>query len=187
VLVTDPNDPAARPGGDKSQWVLGDVSNPVHDPDLMRNGLLFPYVGDLGVYKCPADLKTVVGVPTLRSVSMNAWMNPFNTENQLYPDYIMFRTQADIRKPAGTWLLIDENSNSINDGWFVARPNTPTVWRDIPAAYHQGGAGISYADMHVEMKRWTDLSVLNQRLSYSRRDPYSNDLGWLLERTTYPR
>ena len=184
--VADPYSPSAQPGELLANWVLGiDAYSP--NPDFIRNGLLYAYVRDLSIYKCPADLKTVNGAPTLRSVSMNAWMNPINTEGQLDPDYVIFRVQPDIRNPAATWLLIDENPNSINDGWFLARPNTFTMWRDIPAAYHRGGAGISFADTHVEIKRWTDRIVVSQGPPLSRADPNSGDLVWLLERTTYER
>ena len=40
VLVTDPNDPAAQPGGPRANWALGEVE--YTDPDLIRKGLLFP-------------------------------------------------------------------------------------------------------------------------------------------------
>jgi prepilin-type N-terminal cleavage/methylation domain-containing protein/prepilin-type processing-associated H-X9-DG protein len=185
VLVTNPNDPAAQPGGPRANWVLGEVE--YTDPDLIRKGLLFEYVNSLGVYKCPADRKVAAnGTNTLRSMSMNAWMNPISDETQLdLVNYVAFRKQAQIRKPAETWVTIDENPNSINDGWFLVRPNVPTVWRDVPAVYHNNAGGLSFADGHAEIRRWRDKSVVSGQGSFARKDPNSNDLDWLIERSTY--
>jgi hypothetical protein len=124
---------------------------------------------------------------------MNAWMNPINNEGLLDPNFVVFRKQTDIRKPSDTWVLVDENPNSINDGWFVVLAKNPPenslVWRDVPATYHHDAAGLSFADGRAELRRWTDRSVLSQPPnSPLRKDAtYPNDLAWLIERTTDPR
>ncbi len=186
-LVTDPNDPQAQPGGPLSQWVLGTVDSlPSRTNTLMiQKGLLFPYINSLAVFKDPADRYLINGEPSVRSMSMNAWMNPISTENQLDDvNYTVFTKQSTIRNPSQIWVTLDENPVSINDGWFLVRPNVPTVWRDVPAAYHCGAGGISFADSHAEIKRWRDNSVVSQAGSYARKDPNSDDLNWLIERTT---
>ena len=58
-------------------WVLG---NAQRDSDItnLQSGVLYKYVGGVGVYRCPADKSTVQGkpgVPRLRSYSMNFWLN----------------------------------------------------------------------------------------------------------------
>lgn len=187
-LVSDPNDADALPGGSKSNWVLGDVDET--DPDFIRNGLLFNYMDSLDVYKCPADRKTsdITGSPTLRSMSMNAWMNPIDTEGHLDPRFIIFRKQAYIRKPSDTWVTIDENPEIINDGWFLVKPNNPYSWRDVPASYHNDAGGLSFADGHAEIRKWTDASLLGRRPNTPRTgmpaDQTSDDLAWLVRRTT---
>jgi prepilin-type N-terminal cleavage/methylation domain-containing protein/prepilin-type processing-associated H-X9-DG protein len=187
-LVTDANASEAQPGGAKSQWVLGSVDSLPGRTNtlLIQHGLLFPYVNSLGVYKCPADNTMIEGVVSVRSMSMNAWMNPISTESQLDDvNYTVFKRQDNIRNPAQTWVTIDENPKTINDGWFLVRPNVPNVWRDIPAAYHNNAGGMSFADGHAEIKKWTDGSVISQAGSYARKDPNSKDLDWLIERTTF--
>lgn len=196
-LVTNPNDPTAQPGGARANWVLGSV-NPNDsprtmciDPQFIVNGLLFPYVKTLAVYKCPADRKTGPGgVPTVRSVSMNAWMNPisieiFSSQNRV------FRKQSDIVNPPPSkcWVLIDENPGTINDGWFMEDPiSYPNTWVDMPACYHHRAGGLSFADGHAEIKKWTDSRVLAQTYpTFTQRDMSSPDLPWLHERTTSRR
>ena len=115
---------------------------------------------------------------------MNAWLNPISDEGQLDNSYTIYRKMTDIRNPVNIWVTIDENPNSINDGWFLVRPNVPNIWRDVPAVYHNNAGGLSFADGHAEIRKWRDKSVLEQAASFARKDPNSTDLDWLIERTT---
>jgi|YelNatPaOPRAMG01_1025707.scaffolds.fasta_scaffold05341_9 prepilin-type N-terminal cleavage/methylation domain-containing protein/prepilin-type processing-associated H-X9-DG protein len=134
------------------------------------NGILAPYSkGALGVYKCPADQfaspeQRKKGWRTrLRSISMNAFFGRFNAydpndptitgRNALLTDYIQFMKLSDVRNPAMTWVTIDEHADSINDGYFINSPDN-TYWSDIPAAYHNGACGFSFADGHSEIHKW---------------------------------
>ena len=187
ALVTSPNDLRAQPGGSLANWVLGEA----HQPDLnfIRNGLLFPYVNSLGVYKCPADNQpNHLNRVNQRSMSMNAWMNPIKDEGVLAAGFTIFRKQTQIRRPSETWVTIDENPNIINDGWFLIRMETMNQWRDIPASYHNKAGSLSFADGHAEIKKWTDKEVLsNPTTTGGRSDPNSKDLSWLQQRTTVPQ
>ncbi len=77
-LVTSTSDPAGLPGGAKSQWVLGtmDQTIPATNSALLQAGLLYSYAKSVSIYHCPADRKTMTTGPTVRSMSMNCWMNP---------------------------------------------------------------------------------------------------------------
>jgi prepilin-type N-terminal cleavage/methylation domain-containing protein/prepilin-type processing-associated H-X9-DG protein len=198
ALVNFPTHPDAQPGSLKNQWVYGsmDTMPGATNVILIQLGLLYPYVGNLSVYKCPADKKVLSGAATARSMSMNAWMNPLpgqswnnvkgyaNGATELRD----FRKQTDINNPgpAMCWVMIDENPFSINDGWFVCDPNTATTWWDVPASYHNGAGGLSYADGHSEIKKWRDKNVLGLCTVPSAlpSDPNSTDLRWLQDRST---
>jgi prepilin-type processing-associated H-X9-DG protein len=58
-----------------------------------------------------------------------------------------------VPEPAKTWLTLDEHPDSINDAFFVTDPAVNN-WQDIPASYHNGAAGFSFADGHAEVKKW---------------------------------
>jgi prepilin-type N-terminal cleavage/methylation domain-containing protein len=194
MLVTDANDLTARPGGAKSQWALGSVAvlPGGTDPLMIQNGLLYPYVNNLAVFKCPADRKTLNGTATVRSMSMNCWMNPIWSWNEtmgyaargkLLRDY---RKHTGIDSPAQRWVFIDENQFRINDGYFVCDPNK-TAWFDIPASYHGAAGGLSFADGHAEIRKWKDVNVLNcnaPSAAASTPADLSGDLQWLQERST---
>ena len=192
-LVRMPNDLTGAPGGARSQWVLGSMdtlANGATQPLLVKGGLLYSYINNLDVYKCPADRKNFGGVATVRSMSMNCWMNPIRDWDATVgraSTYRVFRKQSDIVRPgpANCWVTIDENPDSINDGWFVCDPGNTTQWPDVPATYHNAAGGISFADGHAEIKKWKDKNILASKVTLpAPKDPASTDLTWLQERTT---
>ena len=178
--------------GNPMNWVLGTTPTSIDKVDI-KNGLLFKYAKNVALYKCPGD--HYVDPKTLlahdRSMSMNAWMNPDNTENGLVgkSPYKLFKKQTDISRPALTWVTIDENPYTINDGWFVCDPpGHPTFWVDCPASYHNGAGGLSFADGHAEIKKWKDPVVLsctagNAQIGFA-QGAGTTDLQWLQDRTT---
>ena len=183
------------PGNPQANWVLGAVNaaagSAATNLAFIENGLLYPYVNNVAVYKCPADQKKVLGALTVRSMSMNAWMNPLETWNDVI-GYIgtarcrVFRRQNELvaPRPDMAWLFIDENPNSINDGWFVCDPNNNNMWYDVPATYHDNAGGLSYADGHAEIKVWRDPNVLDAKGNNVPRDPSCPDLTWLQQRSS---
>lgn len=174
-------------------------------PELVQAGSLFPYAKSLAIYKCPADQKTaLVGsafsgtqVPTTRSMSMNAFMNPINLGSFGGGVARVYRKQTDITRPSpvDSWVFIDESPGTINDGFFVCDPfGSPTRWVDLPAAYHNGSGGISFADGHAEIRKWRDPRIRDGLIgSFDNvypSDPKETppaDLNWLQARTTAKR
>jgi prepilin-type N-terminal cleavage/methylation domain-containing protein/prepilin-type processing-associated H-X9-DG protein len=193
-LAPTPYTVGYQPGQQYANWVLGDVSSGSGSTnvDWIKNGLLWPYINGLGVYKCPADRRTVSypsskGAPTIRSMSMNAWMNPL-PNSYLDSAYRTFRKQGDISKPTDIWVTLDENPGSINDGWFLEDPvSYKTTWVDIPATYHNKAGGMSFADGHAIIRKWTDPKILANPPTpsdFNPMTPGNGDLPWLLGETT---
>jgi prepilin-type N-terminal cleavage/methylation domain-containing protein len=189
-------DPATVPGNPKNQWIYGDMTVPISaaNVELLRVGLIFPYVSALEIFKCPADRRSALGPdstanpPSVRSMSMNGWMNAITSWNVTRPHSIRgrdFRKQTDIPRPATIFTFIDENPWSINDGWFICDP-TVKVWIDVPASYHNRAGGLSYADGHAEIRKWRDENMINQRVAadVAPQNPDPGDLAWLQERAT---
>jgi len=180
-----------------NQWCMGTMDSAPSwtNTILIMDSLLFKYVNSLETYKCPRDRHTTKGpyggggVPTVRSMSMNAWMNPINAwsaDNSKGPHPVRnFRIQSAILNPSATWVTLDENPASINDGWFVCDP-VASAWVDIPATYHNGAGGLAYADGHSEIKKWRDPGILakNADIGAAPKDG-KRDLIWLQDRSTY--
>ncbi len=189
-------DPAVTPGNIHNMWVYGDMSSPGASTnlDLIRLGLLFPYTPNVAVYKCPADRKTQPGgpAPTVRSMSMNCWMSAITSWNNTRShsvkclDYIK---QTDLTRPGPsmTYVFLDENPYSINDGWFAEDPTIPNTWVDKPATYHNNAGGLGFADGHAEIHKWTDPALINFKNNPTGDAPATApyiDWNWLVQRAT---
>ncbi len=161
-----------------SGWVRGILDYNGNNPDNTNTlnltdpqyAKLAPYTsGTAGIYKCPADkskVKTKGGVfPRVRSISMSQAMNSrddwlsFLTKKK----YLVFRKLSDISPMGHTkaYVLIDEHPDSINFGDFAVAMNdgvapTRIYIIDVPASYHNGAAGLGFADGHAEVHKWLD-------------------------------
>jgi prepilin-type N-terminal cleavage/methylation domain-containing protein/prepilin-type processing-associated H-X9-DG protein len=172
-------DPTALPGGANAQWCPGRVDgqnapadvSPITYPvnvgvQWIELGVIFPYVKNPAVYKCPADQYTwSTGGSTFthaRSVSMNTWLSPINIWGS---GVMVYYKDSDLVKPgpANTWLILDENPYSINDASFICDPSPSelTEWIDYPASYHNNAGGITFTDGHAQIHQWKDPTVLN--------------------------
>ena len=123
---------------------------------------------------------------------MNCWLNPITSWNAT-SGYSGGNALRDFRKttdltrpgPVMTFVFIDENPQVIDDAYFVCDPNATDFWKNVPASYHGGAGGLSFADGHAEIKKWRDSQLLrNAQLNGMSSDPGSADLLWLQERST---
>ena len=215
---SSPTDPTALPGGINSQWCPGrqDVANDLSPGtsfaknvgvQYIQLGLIYPYVNNPAVFKCPADHSAInlTGgtLPHVRSMSMNTWLSPISPwpgGNGVPSPVACFYKDSDLGKMGAsqTWVFVDENPQSINDGSFICdpAPGLNTVWHDCPASYHNGAGGISFADGHAQIHKWSDYTVLVKwsvaipmgNPSYTTLAPTQNppiDLNWLQTNSTY--
>jgi prepilin-type processing-associated H-X9-DG protein len=203
LQVTDPNDPYCAPGNPENQWIYGDMQQPTAAADdrLLKVGLIFPYAPNVATFKCPADQRTVyfgktipaggVNALTVRSMSMNGYMNPIvdkimTSTAPLNANYRIFRKQSDITiiGAANCWVMLDENPWSINDSWFCT---DPTSWVDKPATYHNNACGFSFADGHSEIHRWRDGNLIGYNGPFNTgvaAQTGVGDIDWLMQRTS---
>lgn len=202
--VESPADPALQPGGAKAQWCPGNVrSNGAaampFGNQYIQAGLLYPFVNNLKIYKCPADqsvwpLPPATGFARVRSVSMNCWLDPVARSWNAIESYSGGKAQKVFTKfssinespgPGGIWVFIDESPATIDDGYFVC-DRAVNAWVCVPASGHSGAGTVSFADGHVVARQWHDPKVLdfadysqpNPAIPLNERDDAS-DLRWL--------
>ena len=185
-----PNDPAISPTGAEAQFCPGTVTA-IPNVQYIKDGLIFQYLKATAPFKCPADPKKIGNVPTTRSYSVNGWMNP--TKSTLSGGYLnptfaywTFTKQSQISRPCDTWITMEESPGTINDDWMVVNPGSSS-WVDMPAAFHNRGCMILFADGHSLWKKWTDSKVIAQAGNFTAQDPNSGDLAWLEGLTTIHR
>ncbi len=198
--------------GQYANWVNDNMdwsTDPMNtNVTLIKNGLLNPYLaGNVGVYKCPADsyLSNVQKIQgwtgRLRSLSMNAYFGIYTLlnrtdptwsgKNHFFSAYRQWTKLSQVTRPAAYWVVIDEHPDSINDGYFLNNPglvSTSDTWGDVPASYHNGACGISFADGHSEIHKWigagTKPRILTKYVGWPALGPNGlADYRWLLDRT----
>ena len=196
-LYTDDNNDKLVPNGtgDQDGWVRGwlltvqDATN----VNLLKhpNGLLWKYNESLGIYKCPADQKTVkIGTrsyPRVRSMSMNGNMNGNSWyTDQIRTKYYTFRKSTEIVRPSpsSAFVFLDEHPDAIDDGYFLVFVDRKDLWGNLPANYHNGACGFSFADGHAEIKKWKDPNTLSKKIVANPTAP--NDVPWTQLRTSSP-
>ncbi len=119
------------------------------------------------------------------------WLvNPYNDSQTTYRTY--GKTSAMTKPgPSSTWVIADENPDTINDGSLVVSMAQIVV--DYPANYHGGGASLAFADGHTEIHKWKDAflaltpipNLINPSTEVGVAAPVPcQDLAWIQPRTS---
>jgi prepilin-type processing-associated H-X9-DG protein len=137
---------------------------------LLMVGIFASYVGNsTALYKCPGDrnlsaVQRQAGFPMrTRSFSMNCFLGADSPagawqqgQNDFHPAFRQWIKLAQIDKPSQRFVTMEENADTINDGWLDNNPDMGQVssWGDLPASYHNGSCSLSFGDGHAESHRW---------------------------------
>jgi len=135
---------------------------------LYTSGLLAPYVANqIGIYKCPADQIASANGQRLRTYSMNGQMGAvYMVAGQFNDDKpaLQYSKDSDISHPAPSdaFVFCEENMWTINDGYLEIDSHGGS-FPDVPAAYHDNGLGISFADGHAQIHKWQTTLLKNAK------------------------
>lgn len=135
-------------------WVtIGDTDQ------CARDGVLWPYVRDARVYKCPADT-----VDSFRTYRINSWLNG---EGPAAPgDKTPAKTLSRVRRAAETFVFAEETSRGdANFNSFIVPPYKSNDWLDVPAAIHGNAGVISFADGHAALWQFNSQVHLRRTLT----------------------
>ena len=196
-------------GGSPQQWAMnwvgGDMMQYLSsaDPLPITTAQLFPYIKNIGVYHCPSDLSVQgtgshvpKGNPRLRSYScsqtfsVNNWLSFYTGATPVWRQY---NKLTDIPSAVNTWVFIDENPDTINDGAFAVAMTKvdsnnnlvpPGYNIDQPAEYHAGSSGMSFADGHSVVHHWRSRDFCNYKITSGSSPEYMADVAWFDSVTT---
>ena len=140
-----------------NSWVTGNAQASA-DPALIRQGSLYSYTPNVGVFRCPADRSTVFdgSAPRTRSYSMDAYLDG-GLDVRIYGGYLPGNAIyfSDLKpNPSGIFVLLDECEAVIDDGVFLLYREPADFWQNGPSHRHNQGANLSFADGHCERWRW---------------------------------
>ena len=210
---------------DRNSWaglaIMDWTSNPaITNAESLLSGGMATYVKSAALFKCPADIYMNPGVtpgPRIRSVSLNGVLTSIGsgpTVRGEWPGGRVYygmgtpsglgacRKMSDLAVPgpANVYVFLDEHADSINDIAFmfdVGSAPSAQYWRDLPAGYHDGGCGISFADGRSEIHRWlerdqTGIGSTRKTIYpvtytdfWNTACPGSRDYQWLQDRMPY--
>jgi len=187
-------------------WVLGNTTQDLPTSWNIRNGSLFPYVGDATVYHCPADTSTLDRndryryTQRSRSYSLSFYMN--GNRLQHYPQ--VKARLGDIAAPSDVFVFLDEHEMTINDGVFFLHGHADAGeqdeaeeqeeagsspefrgahWMQLPSDRHNQGCNISYADGSVHHRKWLGRKIYHPQADKSYTDVTNaadlQDYRWL--------
>jgi prepilin-type N-terminal cleavage/methylation domain-containing protein/prepilin-type processing-associated H-X9-DG protein len=159
-------------------WIEGDMQELPDATNLtdIINGKLYPYNGNPGIYKCPADVNPYhingsgPGYNRVRSYSMSGQMNSAYAIDPNFPCHVK---QSDILHPSPSkaFVFVDEAACSIDDG-YLALVVTSHEWQNLVAAWHDNGDNFSFADGHAEHWSWHDQLTLTLAAYVGPSPPY---------------
>ena len=167
-------------------WVNNDLNwntsgvalNNCTNLDGLRKAPFNAYVGgNIAVYRCPADIYVLAAqrqpgmIARPRSYSMNCYLGPHYPNGSPSTDdsatsrhYIKYGAMP---HPSNLYVTLDEQADSINDGYFQPFQTLKQVitgagdsWHDLPASYHGGAGSFSFADGHAEIHKWLSSFIM---------------------------
>jgi prepilin-type N-terminal cleavage/methylation domain-containing protein len=221
TLPFNPDQSAASAGS--LPWVAGVLdwstkTDNTNTADLTSSSLtcLGSLIQQPGIFHCPAD-KYLSGSQQgsvwdyrVRSVAMDAAVGGGNPGNgpgskpsanlkAVFPTpmfYAIKASQLVAPGPSDSWVFTDEHPDSIDDGILYTSPlftDGYGAFSELPSSLHGSADGISFADGHAEIHKWTDSRTGGGGVQFkstsgdgSRLDMFTSpnaDLGWLAQHT----
>jgi prepilin-type N-terminal cleavage/methylation domain-containing protein len=132
-----PTDPNALPGGSLAQWCPGrqDLASQLSAANLpdaanvgykwIELGLIYPYVGSVSAYHCPADTGNTLyfgtKYPHVRSVSMNTWLSPIVPYNNITTVESYYK-DSDLVRPGPSQIFVFMDESPVNSQRPPAKP-----------------------------------------------------------------
>jgi hypothetical protein len=127
--------------------------------DAIREGLLFPYVGDVNTYHCPADQAlNDPNYPVFRTYSIAGGAN-----GEDWASYTKAEVYSDLESPATQYIFVEvANPRGCNIGSWQMQPRAGNPsWTDPLAMWHEESTTLGFADGHAEVRRWHDESLID--------------------------
>jgi len=167
---------------DTNSWVEGNlkINSNGTNVAMIKQGKLFPYASNPGVYRCPGDPSQIGGFPRTRSYSMNGWVGSRQMETSPYTGgYRTFLRDNELAAAgaAKIWVFIEENEATIDDGWFLVTMDDSRPFASGPAIRHNQSFDLAFADCHVDAYKLRDPETLRMTSDALQVSPRNYD--WL--------
>lgn len=115
----------------------------------IKDGAMWPYVGQLKIYKCPTGIRGEVNTYAI----VDAMNGPIGNARIGAPDALIIRRRTQIKRPGERMVFVDEGKTS-PQSWTIYYNRAS--WWDTPPVRHGEGTNFSFADGHAEYWKWED-------------------------------
>jgi len=141
------------------EWQRGEI----------RRGALWPYVGELRLYRCPSgyagEMLNYTIVDAMNGLSFGRSGTTFGDKGARFNDTVLWvQNLSEIIAPGPARRMV-----FIDEGWITpdsfATHYQQETWWDAPPVRHNDGTTVSFADGHVEYWQWKGAETIE----YSRR------------------
>jgi len=147
-----------RDADGKWGWVgetSGDLSEDIQLKGI-QDGKLYPYCGDVDVYKCPT-----AAPDQKRSYAISAqWHNAYECNGTNYFGQTKkqnLHKLSEITNPGGKFTIVDNIARNADAYWAV-QYSVPEWW-NIPNWRHNDGTANAFADGHAEATKWNNKKL----------------------------
>jgi prepilin-type N-terminal cleavage/methylation domain-containing protein/prepilin-type processing-associated H-X9-DG protein len=155
-------------------WVKGSMQIESESTNqlFIQQSQLFPYASQIPVYHCPGDASQVpfAAGRRVRSYSMNIWIGSRTMDaTSKTTGYRTFVWENEIALAGSShiWVIADEAETTIDDGTFRIAMDDSVPVASLPAARHNHGYDLCFADGHVEFYRLLTANLRNQQITNS--------------------
>ena len=182
LLYKDDNDDkmvGGFPDRTSDAWMRGPRGS---DPDYteqckegLRQGLLYTYVKNVDVYRCPSDDRIKrEGMYTFGSFSVSGALNGEEKEwsNRHLIKY------SEIKNPADTFVFVEEiDPRGWNKGSWVVTKDFGNSWIDPLAIWHsKNRSTLGWADGSTNMHTWVNPSTIDTAMRAAWGDQSALDM-----------
>jgi len=129
--------------------------------DGIQRGALWPYVGQLKIYKCPTGIRGEANTYAIVDAMNGAMSSIPGVPRELY-----IKRRSQIKRPGERMVFVDEGKTSMQS-WTIHYDRES--WWDIPPTRHGQGTNFNFADGHAEYWKWEDMRTVK----VARQEP-----GW---------
>jgi len=173
--------PPSRATNHDSAYQIGSQITDQAWKHAIAEGLLWNYVKDYDIYKCPMGNKGSF-ITYSMAHSMNTYPNSGGTTAQPCPT---ITNRSQITQPAQSYVFLDTGTSK-RGAFFVSYSSFGGLkWGDLPPMRHNQGTTFSFADGHAVYRKWTDPHALNPGGGWGGGsiDNCDCDLRWITKAT----
>ena len=135
--------------------------------EAIREGALWPYIKDPGLYQCPSGMQgekltyaamdSVNGVSRAGTATMGGHTSASGRSERVGTTVLWLKKRTEVRRPADRTVFIDK-------GWAApdshATHYQQATWWDEAPVRHRDGTNVSFADGHAEYHRWNGVDTI---------------------------